>query len=73
MYPSAATHQAASRPDVSSDTGATTQRATAGCDFIAASISPGSTLYPRTLTWSSVRPRNSSSPPESHLAVSPVR
>ena len=38
-----------------------------------ASISPGSTRTPRTLTWLSARPRNSTSPPGSQRARSPVR
>ena len=46
---------------------------TAGCAASAASISPSSMRKPRTLTWWSIRPRNSSSPSGRQRARSPVR
>ena len=48
-------------------------RPTAGCSRSAASTSPGSMRKPRSLTWRSRRPRNSSLPSASQRARSPVR
>ena len=48
-------------------------RARPGCSpSSAASISPGSTRWPRIFTWVSARPRNSRSPPGEKRATSPV-
>ena len=46
---------------------------TPGCAASTASTSPGSTRNPRIFTCSSARPRNTSRPPASHRARSPVR
>jgi hypothetical protein len=51
----------------------TTASRTRGWAASAASTSPGSMRKPRTLTCASVRPRNSSTPPASRRARSPVR
>ena len=47
--------------------------ATPACAASTASISPGSIRNPRILTWSSARPRNSSTPSGRHRTRSPVR
>ena len=52
---------------------ATAASRTPGCAASAASISPSSMRKPRTLTWWSSRPRNSSSPSAAPAARSPVR
>ena len=44
-----------------------------GVDARTASISPSSMRWPRSLTWKSVRPRYSSSPPPVKRTRSPVR
>ncbi len=59
-------------PDVSVRT-ATAARATAGWAARTASTSPGSIRKPRTFTWSSARPANSSWPSRRHRTRSPVR
>ena len=51
----------------------TTACDTPACRSSAASISPGSIRKPRSFTWASARPRNSSTPSGRHRARSPVR
>ncbi len=60
------------RPGSSSRSSATA-RATAGWRASTASISAGSMRKPRSLTWSSARPRKSSAPSARQRARSPVR
>lgn len=51
----------------------TTASATSGCLRRAARTLPGSIRNPRSLAWSSTRPRNSSVPVSSYRPLSPVR
>ena len=63
IAPSAATTYATSRVGSPASSRATTAAcATPGCRSSAASISPSSMRKPRSFTWGSRRPRNSSSP-----------
>ena len=63
--------QVLARPGLAPST--TTASRTPGWPASAASTSPGSMRKPRTLTWWSRRPRNSSSPSGAQRARSPVR
>ncbi len=66
-------HHVADQPLIPGVSSRTTTAAcpTDGCAASAASTSPSSTRNPRTFTWSSVRPRYSSSPPAFHRTRSP--
>src|SRR5579872_6064014 len=60
-------------PAAPSPSAVTTAALTAGWAASTASTSPGSTRNPRTFTWSSARPKNSSTPPAVHRTRSPDR